>query len=494
MADSPAPAESVYDTVRLPLGKTMCIRVVKIRPSTTSDRSDPIICDFSILDVENGTVVHDGDLSRQPTHDASTNTHGPERLEYQALSYTWGDPPANYFIELDGTPFTVRENLWDFLHQARKSSVTGYLWIDAICIDQTTVGERNHQVGMMREIYSQAECVIVWLGESSYEDQNNLMLCLEALDNYRSRWEVPHHHRKMAERFMSLDYWTRAWIVQEYHLARRKTIWYGELRLTPQSAEKLDDYARYSFRDRSPASTLWSVQNCLQPTNSLRKAAAVGKFCKLLAIFEKLKCVDSRDLVFALLPLLTSEERETIGIYPDYSKSATSLFLDVFKCCTSSFKKLQSYAWLPSIFRLDSILSPDWQDTAVQSAILDIRAEYSFLGWVPLRPWDHTDHLCVRIHNAIVDNKGCTLCRLRPFVTSESSKPMRSAEIPFSRRDWGKYVHALLVSENEGDRTLGIKYCHDPNLKLGIDLNRYGNLGPDLPRQNLVERAVDEKP
>jgi hypothetical protein len=39
--------------------------------------------------------------------------------------------------------------------------------VDAICINQKDDKERGHQVGMMRDVYSKATDVLVWLGESS---------------------------------------------------------------------------------------------------------------------------------------------------------------------------------------------------------------------------------------------------------------------------------------------------------------------------------------
>ena len=39
------------------------------------------------------------------------------------------------------------------------------VWIDAICIDQENPEERGRQVQLMAKIYSNALCVIVWLGE-----------------------------------------------------------------------------------------------------------------------------------------------------------------------------------------------------------------------------------------------------------------------------------------------------------------------------------------
>lgn len=130
----------------------MYLRVIKIRPSTTLDSSDTIACDFSILDVNNGWLYNPETASARPGH-----------VEYVALSYTWGDADLVKEILLDGELFHVRENLWDFLNRARQTCLMEYLWIDALCINQSKAGEGNHQVAMMGDIYSRAERVIVWL-------------------------------------------------------------------------------------------------------------------------------------------------------------------------------------------------------------------------------------------------------------------------------------------------------------------------------------------
>jgi hypothetical protein len=54
---------------------------------------------------------------------------------------------------------------------------TGYLWIDAISINQETLEERNHQVGIMGEIYSRAECVIIWLGRARTHVLRTISAC-----------------------------------------------------------------------------------------------------------------------------------------------------------------------------------------------------------------------------------------------------------------------------------------------------------------------------
>ncbi len=62
---------------------------------------------------------------------------------------------------LNGKIHRIRQNLHAFLF-AVQGNEPPVLWIDAICIDQSSIQERNHQVTMMGSIYSQAACVYSW--------------------------------------------------------------------------------------------------------------------------------------------------------------------------------------------------------------------------------------------------------------------------------------------------------------------------------------------
>jgi hypothetical protein len=91
---------------------------------------------------------------------------------YWGLSYTWGNPlpshslaassSTQYEILVNGQPFSVGQNLYEFLTRFRGKR---HYWIDAICINQEDISERNAQVGIMVEIYSRAEGTFIWLGE-----------------------------------------------------------------------------------------------------------------------------------------------------------------------------------------------------------------------------------------------------------------------------------------------------------------------------------------
>lgn len=78
---------------------------------------------------------------------------------YNTISYVWGSPDlTDEAIEVDGKSLQVTPNLQKVLHNLRKPSrESGMLfWIDAICINQQDLAERNHQVSLMRQIYEQS--------------------------------------------------------------------------------------------------------------------------------------------------------------------------------------------------------------------------------------------------------------------------------------------------------------------------------------------------
>lgn len=103
---------------------------------------------------------------------------------YTALSYVWGDPRETTPILVNNIETRVTVNLEAALRHIRRSSHIVVLWVDALCINQKDEAEKNHQVEMMREIYSGAQLVIAWLG-SSAEDSD---LAMEILGQGLEGW------------------------------------------------------------------------------------------------------------------------------------------------------------------------------------------------------------------------------------------------------------------------------------------------------------------
>jgi hypothetical protein len=69
------------------------------------------------------------------------------RPEYIALSYTWGDDSDLRHLYINEKPFRVRRNLYDFVkvfYSDGKNARSPWLWIDQLCIDQSSIDERNN--------------------------------------------------------------------------------------------------------------------------------------------------------------------------------------------------------------------------------------------------------------------------------------------------------------------------------------------------------------
>ncbi len=118
-----------------------------------------------------------------------------DQPQYDALSYTWKNPISVYQDEneakesvklfqetreiiCDDQRMEVTVNLHDALLAIRAIPAEDsyekcggnrraeHIWIDAICINQNDVYERNAQVMNMGQIYSRAQMTIIWLGRS----------------------------------------------------------------------------------------------------------------------------------------------------------------------------------------------------------------------------------------------------------------------------------------------------------------------------------------
>jgi hypothetical protein len=184
--------------------------------------------------------------------------------KYTAISYTWGAPDPVRTICVAGQKVRVHQNCYDALRQVQKCYARSLglpaIWIDAICIDQDNLTEKSLQVQAMDKIFGKAQKVAVSLGPSTSESNlldrefRNLLrhakdLCaarpdrqLEARmvsegaysfwisqvlndwkDSRRQRLNDAYH--ELANR----AYWSRLWIVQELHAARRIEILSGSI-------------------------------------------------------------------------------------------------------------------------------------------------------------------------------------------------------------------------------------------------------------------------
>jgi hypothetical protein len=104
---------------------------------------------------------------------------------YETISYVWGDSAIRGLICIDGTWLDVPASSERVLRRMRYSDHDRTLWIDAVCINQANVQERNQQVAMMDEVYSKTVLNLIWLGESTAQTERAISTIQEILDDAR---------------------------------------------------------------------------------------------------------------------------------------------------------------------------------------------------------------------------------------------------------------------------------------------------------------------
>lgn len=299
-----------------------------------------------------------------------------EASSYEALSYVWGDATITRQILLSdegpsvsfSTPhlFNVTVNLYDALLHLRLPERPRILWIDALCINQGDVSERNEQVALMSKIYKQSHRVVAWLGQSDPASDyllSNLHQAFEpgfwSVEEHAAQESIPPRLtptllRKLLEKLLRNDYWSRIWIVQELMLASTATIMIGKRQVDWEdirTAVELCQGTRHTLSSQPQHSGISSsnIQNALTllgARQSLWHTSALGDSLVphlalgiLLIEFLHFRASDPRDKVYALL----SMARPDTIIDVDYSKTISQVWVET---ATAIIEERRSMDWI----------------------------------------------------------------------------------------------------------------------------------------------------
>lgn len=232
-------------------------------------------------------------LSFLPGGDLALRTYDNlGRPEYVALSYEWVDAAPVETISLNGAPLTIRRNLSLALVAIARNGM-GYerrhkwehLWVDALCIDQDNIDEREHQVR--------------WEPDSS-----------EIMEYFMDGDEAV-RLGDLHTSFFFATYWTRMWIIQEFVLAKR-ILFIADSQVLEWSTLTRRLGTRW-FR-AVPKITIMhrffgSVYRERIERTSLSRNSPTDIF-SLVAQFGKHKCADPRDKVYSMLGLVEEHTRD----------------------------------------------------------------------------------------------------------------------------------------------------------------------------------------
>jgi hypothetical protein len=272
---------------------------------------------------------------------------------YEAVSYVWGDPNVTASVqdENGNSQFNVTTNLELGLRHLRFEKEARTLWVDALCINQLDIEERNSQVRQMRGIYLSARRVVVWLGEEGNAKVAMAFCSKMQREDFRVTWNEEPAYEACRELF-SRPWWTRMWILQEVLHHKPVEVYIGSLSIT------LDDLCHYfnlynknlfakEFVEKGrqdQSSDPWfkdyvlmiksntSRDSTIYRISSIRRHASSTQELYLLSLdslrrFRIQKCSDPRDKLYALLGLCPD-----LVVAVNYDSSKSAVYTNAAKC------------------------------------------------------------------------------------------------------------------------------------------------------------------
>lgn len=339
------------------------------------------------------------------------------KVDYFALSYTWGDVSKTKGIlcvaddkialhmksepteagDVEIGELQISMNLLAALRNARQTDQVAIMWVDAICIDQENIEERNQQVLVMWEIYIRASQTIIYLGESSEFSDDGFSL-IEDLYSARQpngtqvifkdlSEAMTRHHWQGLYDILLRPWFKRIWVRQELAMSRNPVIVCGTRGVSWEKFKTVVPgllMTQHGFTDKTePKYGIHHTKNLLMLCKLVMSHTTNHILDKellfLLYINRECEATDPRDKVLAILGLC-SPTQQSILPKLDYSQSPKTIFLNVAVTSILMFKSLNILSHAGSGYSRASNCSslpswvPDWSlqwDSSVIDAPLN---------------------------------------------------------------------------------------------------------------------------
>ena len=277
-----------------------------------------------------------------------------ESVEYYALSHCWGLVDDITEILCNKEPYFITHSLRVALERVRSPKHSCLLWVDALCIYQHDDYERNQQVSVMKQIYSQASRVLVWLGPGDEHTNAAIEVIYELVHKCCEWYFGPSSHPLWLNRLrshanpteivrfpgligLSNDYWPRIcpiyengwfrriWVIQEVQgcedtwlLCGKGSIEWDAVALVArwvshehQSGQPrwiqyndLSSIPKQPFPPRIVSHRRWRQYSVPQASFMIDRVPQTSSDVPFLWLLHKTRCFqssDSRDKVFAML-------------------------------------------------------------------------------------------------------------------------------------------------------------------------------------------------
>jgi hypothetical protein len=406
-------------------------------------------------------------------------------IQYEALSYVWGDRDNDQMIVLEGQPWRVTANLFQALRHLRHADRPRTLWVDAVCINQEDTDERGHQVSHMGPIFRKAETVVIWLGEAwpGVEDafkfftiagQNpelhiNRAFSLAGQGADVESWRVI----QALQHFASFAWWSRMWTVQEMVLAQHpsfqcgRSVLDGDLMLQAvQGMRKHSSccgvggsqptviaFAEMLHSFRAPLTILLlrsHVRNKGDPSSN--------NILPIVNLLRGHESKDPRDKIYGMLALAAAEASR-LSLLPNYHQGTEDLYTKLalsFILKTRELKVFMCILPRPRVLHLPSWV-PDWT-IPIDLDLLAWHTRMRFSGMYGahrLKPADcvvGTNITSLRIAGSIVDS-------VKQIVATSGPYRRRMQTIVNVAQSWPHAGGTKCIDHNPPRESLALTLC-----------------------------------
>ncbi|KAI9868244.1 MAG: hypothetical protein M1813_006989 [Trichoglossum hirsutum] len=350
------------------------------------------------------------------------------RQPYGALSYMWGEATAAKSIRLNqNTALEITDNLEAALQVLRYQDRVRVIWVDAICINQADIQERNHQVQLMRLIYRNSETVHIWL-DIDIDLASPAMAKLQTFDDQSTEEDLGTDALfwgPLSAVFKN-QYWTRLWIQQEITNAASLTIHcrkallpvinlYHYIRVFNHrvAAVDINTPSWVDWLDVSPNIRLPQRFGMIDSSHEPLQGSTLGGDLNLLEVLDssfKFKCTDDRDRIYGILYLACDYSEGDIAI--NYEGSVGEAYTSVAQFVLRKYGSLNFllYAGLnwkdPRKERSLPSWVPDWRNPSTR---MWLSYQPKFLQIATplmqkLRPWFSDNGTVLHIYGMHIDS------------------------------------------------------------------------------------------
>lgn len=371
---------------------------------------------------------------------------------YAAISWMWGSPGDLIDFEVDGHTLMVQRNLRRIIEHLRDDYQTRRVWIDAICIDQKSLRERNHQVRMMGEIYGNASYVVAYLNAARRRDRWRLKRKAENLHKILRRGQYS-TNTGLYRLIFGNQYFTRRWIIQEITKAR-VVIFCCEGHLLPMSIlrDAIKDSSLETKRDATWDYSNFSKAEIMAENRAIQLCSTEPQTQSsstsmedLLYLHETAECSDFRDKIYALISL-TPKAQTHLSVHYDIDRVHLMLTVLNFCCKYQNLSVFRTLSFISFLRQHLEVGRDELRNSILNSETPGFSTNFAIRGTIrgrieTLHPGRDVEEAALRIRNRLPalftrrhillqnENRSSMSLRIDPNAL-EDTQPCATVEIP----------------------------------------------------------------